>query len=88
MSKTTALPKELITPATKVTHPNSIWNLRKISSTSNYSKLFEGFIKVRILEDISVKKDIGQFGVQKDSGTEILLGSLVDRNKRILECSD
>ena len=44
--------KEVITPAPKVTHPKLISDLRKISSTSDYSKVFEGFLKDWILEDI------------------------------------
>ena len=34
---------EWVTPAPKVTHPKQISDLRKISSTSDYSKCYEGF---------------------------------------------
>ena len=37
--------QEWITPVAKVTHPKVISDLRKISCTSDYSKLFEGFLK-------------------------------------------
>ena len=37
--------KEFITPAPKVNFPKFINDLRKISSTSDYSKVFEGFLK-------------------------------------------
>ena len=52
---------EVITPAPKVTHPKVLKDLRKISSTSDYSKVFEGFLKEWILEDISSDLDLGQF---------------------------
>ena len=34
---------EVVTPAPKVTHPKLVKELRKISSTSDFSKVFEGF---------------------------------------------
>ena len=37
--------QEWITPAPKITHPKVIKDLRKISSTSDCSKVFEGFLK-------------------------------------------
>ena len=61
---------EWITPGPKVTHPKTVTDLRKISSTSDYSKVFEGFLKDWIMEDISEKLDIGPFGGQPDMGTE------------------
>ena len=54
-----------MTPVPKTTDPKSIKDLRKISSTSDYSKLFESFIKDWIMEDIGANLDIGQFGGQK-----------------------
>jgi hypothetical protein len=44
--------------------------LRRISSTSYYSKVVEGFLKDWIMEDVSENLDIGQFGGQPDIGTE------------------
>ena len=52
---------EWVSPVPKVTQ-----DLRKISCTSDYNKLFEGILKDWILSDISVNIDIGQFG----TGTE------------------
>ena len=75
----------MITPAPKITHPKVISDLRKISSTSDYSKVFESFIKDWILEDISEKMDIGQFGGQAGTGTEHMLVCLVDRILRLLD---
>ena len=76
---------ELVTPALKVSHPKTIKDLRKISSTSDFSKLFEGFIKEWVMEDISESLDIGQFGGQSGTGTEHMLVCMVDRILRLLE---
>ena len=77
--------REIITPAPKITHPKVIKDLRKISSTSDYSKVFEGFIKDWVLEDISDNIDIGQFGGQAGSGTEHMMVCLVDRILSLLD---
>ena len=61
--------QEWVTPAPKVTHPKEITDLRKISSTSDYSKLFESYLKEWIMEDIVHKIDIGQFGGLPGVGT-------------------
>ena len=53
---------EYVTPVPKVTHPKTMKDLRKISSTSDFSKVFESFLKDCIMEDISPNIDIGQFG--------------------------
>ena len=53
--------QEWVTPAPKITNPKDISNLRKISGTSDYSKVFEGFIKDWIMEDVCANIDIGQF---------------------------
>ena len=44
--------QEWVTPAPKVTHPKSFEDLRKISCTSDYSKLYESYLKDWIMEDI------------------------------------
>ena len=68
---------ESITPVPKISHPETIKYLRKISSTGDYSKLFEGFLEDWILEDIMKNLDIGQYGELKGSGTEHMLHMLV-----------
>ena len=70
---------EWVSPVPKITHPKTIQDLRKISCTSDYNKLFEGILKDWILEDISEKIDIGQFGGQSGTGTEHMLVCLVNR---------
>ena len=76
---------EWVTPVPKITHPKQLSDLRKISCTSDYAKLFEGILKDWILEDISDKFDIGQFGGQEGTGTEHLLVCLVDRILYLLD---
>ena len=70
---------EWVTPVPKVKDPDQIKDLRKISCTSDYSKLFERFLKKWITNDIEDKLDPGQYGNQKGTGTEHLLVSLLDR---------
>ena len=55
---------EWVTPAPKVSNPQSISDLRKISCTSDYSKVYEGFLKDWIMEDVSDNIDIGQIGLE------------------------
>ena len=62
--------QEWVTSAPKIQYPKEISDLRKSSSTSHYSKLYEGFLKDWIMEDICDKLDIGQFGGQPGTGTE------------------
>ena len=71
--------QEWVTPVPKTTDPKSIKDLRKISCTSDYSKLFESFLKDWIMEDIGANLDIGQFGGQKGTGTEHMIICLLDR---------
>ena len=77
--------QEWVTPAPKIPYPKEIKDLRKISCTSDYSKLFEGFIKDWIMQDISANIDIGQYGGQTGVGTEHMLVSLVDRILKLLD---
>ena len=76
---------ELVTPVPKVPCPTKVKDLRKICSTSDYSKLFEGIIKIWILEDIQQNIDPSQFGDQKGTGTEHLIIRFLDRILRILD---
>ena len=71
-----------------MTCPKLIKDLRKISSTSDYSKVFESFLRDWILEDISKNIDPGQFGSLKGTGTEHMLVFLVDRILKLLETVD
>ena len=77
--------QEWVTPAPKITHPKEISDLRKISCTSDYSKLFEGFIKDWIMEDVAQNIDIGQFGGLPGLGTEHMIVCLLDRILQLLD---
>ena len=76
---------EWVTPAQKISHPKEISDLRKISCTSDYSKLYEGFLKDWVMEDIAGKIDIGQFGGQPGMGTEHMIVCLLDRILKLLD---
>ena len=77
--------QEWVTPVPKLSHPKQISDLRKISSTSDYSKLYEGFLKDWIMEDVSKNLDIGQFGGQPGIGTEHMMVCLLDRILKLLD---
>ena len=70
---------EWVTPVPKTKNPKVIKDLRKISCTSDYSKLFERFLKNWILEDIQADLDPAQFGNQKGTGTEHMLVKMLDK---------
>ena len=76
---------EWVTPAPKVSEPDTMSDLRKIACTSDYSKIFEGFLKDWILEDISDRLDIGQFGGQPGIGTEHMIVCFIDRILKLLD---
>ena len=56
---------EWVVPAEKVNNPTSLKHLRKISLPSEFSLIFEGFIKDWIMKDISPKIDQSQYGNPK-----------------------
>ena len=62
--------REWVTTVPKITNPVQIKDLRKISCTSDYLKIFEGFLKVWIMEDVCQNIDIAKFGGQPGIGTE------------------
>ena len=76
---------EWVTPAPKVPDPQTITDLRKIACTSDFSKLFEGFLKEWILEDISHNIDSGQYGGQAGLGTEHMIVCFIDRILYLLD---
>ena len=60
-------------------------DLRKIASTSDFSKLFEKFLMDFITEDIGKRIDIQQYAGKRGTGTEHLLVSMVDRILSLLD---
>ena len=77
--------QEWVTPVPKVNHPKDISDLRKISCTSDFSKTFESFLKDWIIEYISSKLDMRQFGGQKGMGTEHMMVCFIDRILKLLD---
>ena len=76
---------EYVSPVPKVYPPGAMKDLRKISGTSDYSKVFEGYLKDWIMEDVAKNIDIGQFGGQPGIGTEHLIVCLLDRVLSLLD---
>jgi hypothetical protein len=76
---------ERVTPVPKVPQPETLKDLRKISCTSDYNKLLEGFLKEYILQDIGHNIDLSQYGGKKGVGTEHMMVALVDRILKLLD---
>ena len=77
--------QELVVPVEKVPNPSQLKDLRKIALTSEFSLIFEGFMKDWILHDVQPKIDRSQFGNQKGSSTEHLLVCLMDQVLGLLD---
>ena len=76
---------EQVSPTPKCLQPEQLKDLRKISCTSDYNKLFEGFMKGWILEDIGDKIDVSQYGGKKGVGCEHMIVAMVDRVLALLD---
>ena len=77
--------REWVTPVPKTTVLKTCKDVRKIASTSDYSKLFETFLRKWIVEDIGNKIDRNQFAGKKGVGTEHMLVMLMDRVLSLLD---
>ena len=77
--------REYVTPIPKVTNPTEISQLRKISLTSDFSKLFENILKDMILQDAEQNFDLCQYGGRKGVGTEHLIVTYIDRILKLLD---
>ena len=60
-------------------------DVRKIASCSDYSKIYEGFLRDWIVEDIGNKININQFAGRKGVGTEHMIVMMVDRVQALLD---
>ena len=76
--------REWVTPVPKTSphQPKTLKEVRKIASTSDYSKVFEVFLRKWITEDIGNKIHINQFAGRRGAGTEHLM---VDKILRMLD---
>ena len=79
--------REWVTPVPKTgSHqPKTMKEVRKIASTSDYSKVFEVFLRKWILEDIDDQIHINQFAGRKGTGTEHLMVMMMDRILKLLD---
>ena len=59
--------------------------LKKISGTSDFSKLFESILKDFILNDIASNLPAQQFGGRGKVGTEHLINTFTDKVLKMLE---
>jgi hypothetical protein len=74
--------REWVTPVPKLKPGEELKtcdDVRKVASTSDYSKIFETFLRDWITEDIGDKIDINQFAGKKGVGTEHMLVAMMDR---------
>lgn len=74
-----------MTPVPKVPRPVKLKDLRKILGISDYSKLFESFLKDWIIEDVWGKISTSQYAGKSGTGTEHMIVCFVDRIKKILD---
>ena len=79
---------EIVTPAAKVYLPRTAKDLRKISGTPNFSKIFEKIIAEVMLEDMSPTRDPAQYGNSKGVGTQHYLIKMVDRILTVLDTNN
>ena len=77
---------EYVTPVPKKAKAlKNLNDVRKIASTSDYSKAFEHILLKWINEDISKNLSKRQYGGKKGVGTEHLIVTLIDKIKNILD---
>ena len=77
--------REYVSPVPKVNEPEVIKDVRKIACTSDYNKLFEGFLKDIMMEDVMPNIDPKQYGGKKKTGTEHMVVALMDRVLSLLD---
>ena len=77
--------REWVCPVPKVPEPQVLKDVRKGACTSDYNKILESFMKDWILEDISGKLDISQYGGKKGVGPEHMIVALMDRILSLLD---
>jgi hypothetical protein len=76
--------QEYVTPVPKHNKTlETLKDVRKIASTSDYSKIFEFFLLDLINQDILTKLNKTQFGGKQGVGTEHLIVAMIDRIKQV-----
>ena len=79
---------EYVTPVPKVFPPDDIDDLRKISGTKNFSKIFESLISEPIIGDMAPKMDKSQFGNVKGLSIQHYLVKMVNKILTILDSNN
>ena len=69
---------ETVTPAPKVYPPQSPNDLRKISGTLNFSKIYEKFLAEVMISDMTPSSDPSQYGNEKGIGTQHYLIKMIN----------
>ena len=69
---------EIVTPAPKKFPPQTPNDLRKISGTLNFSKIFEKFLAEAMISDMSPSSDPSQYGNEKGISTQHYLIKMID----------
>ena len=77
--------REWVSPVPKVPEPQVLKDVRKVACTSDFNKILESFLKDWILEDISGKIDLSQYGGKKGVGPEHMVVALMDRILSLLD---
>ena len=75
---------EVVTPAPKKFPPETPNDLRKISGTLNFSKIFEKFLAEVMISDMRPTSDPSQYGNEKGISTQHYLINMIDRFSPVL----
>ena len=76
---------EVVTPVPKIHPPGSEGDLRKISCTLNFSKIFEAILSEYLILDMKPTGDPSQFGNEKGISVQHYLIKMLDRILTVLD---
>ena len=79
---------EIVTPAPKCYPPQTSKDLRKISGTLNFSKIFESIIAEYMVGDMRPSRDPSQYGNCKGVSTQHYLIKMIDRILTVLDTNN
>ena len=80
--------QEIVTPAPKVYPPQTAKDLRKISGTINFSRIFEKILADVLVLDMKPTRDPSQYGNSKGVGTQHYLIKMIDRILTVLDTNN
>ena len=79
---------EIVTPTPKVFPPACEDQLRKLSCTTNFSKIFESILAEYLIEDMKSTSDPSQFGNEKGISVQHCLVKMSDKIHAMLDISN